>query len=186
MIKLGIVIGSTRPGRNGEAVARWVHDLAGKRGDAACELVDLLDYRLPHLDEPLPPQLGRYANAHTRRWAAKVASLDAFVFVTPEYNHAPPGALKNAIDYLYQEWNNKSAGLVGYGMTGGASAVDSLRLVLGQLMVADVGAQVALSLTTDFRNFSMFAPAARHEDAVNTMLDQVVAWGTALRALRRT
>jgi NAD(P)H-dependent FMN reductase len=184
MTKVGIILGSTRPGRNGEAVARWAYDIASKRDDAEFELVDLADYPLPHLDEPVPPSLGQYSKPHTREWAAKIASFDAYVFVTPEYNHSTSGALKNAIDYLYQEWNNKAAGFVSYGSVGGTRAVEHLRLIMGELQVADVRAQVALSLYTDFENFSAFRPAEVHEQALNTMLDQVIAWGGALKAVR--
>lgn len=185
MIKVGIVIGSTRPGRNGEAVARWVEGIARKRSDASFELVDIRDYDLPLLDEPVPPSMGQYTKPHTRAWAAKIDSFDAYVFVTPEYNHAPSGALKNAIDYLYREWNNKAAGFVGYGSAGGARAVEQLRLIMGELQVADVRAQVSLSLFTDFENFSIFKPGAHQKGAVQAMLDQVIAWGTALKALRQ-
>jgi len=184
MIKVGIVIGTTRPGRNGEAVARWVYDIARKRRDAHFELVDIRDYNLPLLDEPVPASSGRYQHPHTKAWSEKIASFDAYVFVTPEYNHAPSGALKNAIDYLYREWNNKSAGFVGYGGAGGTRAVEQLRLIMGELQVADVRAQVALSLFTDFENFSTFKPAAHHEAAVAAMLDQVIAWGGAMKKLR--
>lgn len=185
MIRIAIVIGSTRPGRLGEAVARWVHQIAGRRSDAEYELVDIKDFNLPLLDEPVPPSLGRYSKPHTKTWAAKIASFDAFVFVTPEYNHGISGALKNAIDFLYAEWNNKAAGFVSYGSAGGARAVESLRLVMGELMVADVRAQVMLSLYTDFENFSTFKPAAKQENAVGTMLDQLVAWGRAMKTLRQ-
>lgn len=185
MIRIGIILGSTRPGRNGEAVARWVHDVAGTRSDADYELVDIQDFHLPLLDEPVPPSRGQYSHEHTKRWAAKIASFDAFVFVTPEYNHGTSAALKNAIDFLYAEWNNKAAGFVSYGSAGGARATESLRLVMGELMVADVRQQVLLSLFTDFENFSAFKPAAMHEKSLHTMLDQVVHWGTALRNVRQ-
>ena len=185
MIKVAIIIGSTRPGRNGEGVAHWVHDLAAKRDDAEFELVDLKDFDLPHLDEVMPAAMGRYSHPHTRKWAAKIASFDGYVFVTPEYNHSTSGALKNAIDFLYAEWNNKAAGFVSYGSNGGTRAVEHLRLVMGELQVADVRAQVALSLFTDFENFSALNPAAQQEDAATAMLDQVVAWGGALRSLRK-
>jgi NAD(P)H-dependent FMN reductase len=184
MTKIGIILGSTRPGRNGEAVAKWVYDIASRRSDAEFELVDLLDYNLPHLDEAVPPSMGQYANEHTRQWAAKVAELDGFVFVTPEYNHSTSGALKNAIDFVYAEWNNKAAGFVSYGSAGGTRAVEALRLVMGELMVADVRQQVILSLANDFENFSKFKPAPGHEKALNTLLDQLVAWSTALRNVR--
>jgi NAD(P)H-dependent FMN reductase len=185
MIRIAILLGSTRPGRNGEAVARWVHDIASRRDDATYELIDIAEQGLPLLDEPVPPSQGKYSQPHTRAWAEKIASFDGFVFVTPEYNHGTSAALKNAIDFLYAEWNNKAAGFVGYGSAGGTRAVEHLRLVMGELQVADVRAQVALSLFTDFEKFSTFKPAAHQEKAVNTMLDQLVAWSGALQALRQ-
>jgi len=183
-MRIAIVTGSTRPNRNNIAVARWVFELAAKRRDAMFELVDIQDYQLPLLDEPLPPALGRYAQPHTKRWAARIASFDGYIFVTPEYNHGTSGALKNAIDYLYAEWQHKAAGFVAYGGTGGIRAVENLRLVMGNLMVADVTPQVALSLFTDFENFSVFRPDPRHASEVHAMLDQVIAWSGALRTLR--
>jgi NAD(P)H-dependent FMN reductase len=184
MIKVGIVMGSTRPGRKAEAVAKWVHGIAAKRGDANYELVDIQAFALPLLDEPVPPSLGQYSKPHTKAWAAKVAVFDAFVFVTPEYNHGPSAALKNAIDYLYAEWNNKAAGFVGYGSAGGARAVEQLRLVLSEVQIAHVRNQVMLSLFTDFENFTTFKPAALQAGAVGAMLDQLVPWGNALKSLR--
>jgi NAD(P)H-dependent FMN reductase len=185
MIKVAIIIGSTRPGRNGEAVARWVYDLAQQRSDAEFELVDIKAFNLPLLDEPVPPSQGQYSQSHTKVWAAKIDPFDAYVFVTPEYNHGISGALKNAIDFLYREWNNKAAGFVGYGSAGGTRAVESLRRVMAELQVADVRAQVALSLFTDFENFSVFKPAPHHEKSVSDMLDQVIAWGGAMKTLRK-
>ena len=184
MIKIGIIVGSTRPGRKALDVARWVLDIAGMRADAVFELVDIQDFNLPLLDEPVPPSLGQYSQPHTKAWAAAIAGFDGFVFVTPEYNHGTSGALKNAIDFLYKEWNNKAAGFVGYGSAGGSRAIESLRLVMGELMVADVRAQVMLSLRTDFENHTTFKPAEHHEQSVDAMLDQVVAWSRALRTLR--
>jgi NAD(P)H-dependent FMN reductase len=185
MINIAVIVGSTRPGRKALDVARWVMECAGTRGDAAFELVDIADFKLPLLDEPVPPSMGQYSQPHTKAWAAKIAEFDGFVFVTPEYNHGTSGALKNAIDYLYKEWNNKAAGFVGYGSAGGARAIENLRLVMGELMVADVRAQVMLSLFTDFENFTTFNPAEHHERSVETMLDQVVQWSAALKPLRK-
>ncbi|MEV6129126.1 NAD(P)H-dependent oxidoreductase [Streptomyces violaceusniger] len=184
MTRIGIILGSTRPNRNGEQVAQWVLDIASQRGDTEFELVDLRDYPLPHLDEPLPPTMGQYQGEHTKKWAAKIASFDGFVFVTPEYNHSTSGVLKNAIDYLYAEWNNKAVGFVSYGGVGGARAVEHLRLVVGELQMADVRQQVALSLITEFENFSVFKPGDHNVDGLNTLLDQVVAWSEALAPLR--
>lgn len=183
-MKIAIITGSTRPNRNNIAVARWVFDLASTRRDAACELVDIADYQLPLLDEPLAPFLGQYTKPHTKRWAAKIASFDGYVFVTPEYNHSTSAALKNAIDFLYAEWHNKACGFVAYGGTGGTRGVEHLRLVMGNLMVADVTAQVALSLHADFENGSVFRPQPYHKDQLHEMLGQVIAWSGALRSLR--
>ena len=184
MLKIAIILGSTRPGRNGKAVADWVLDVAKQRDDADYELLDIAEYALPHLDEIVPPSMGQYAQPHTLAWAKTIASFDGFVFVTPEYNHSTSGALKNAIDFLYAEWNNKAAGFVSYGVAGGTRAVEHLRLVMAELQVADVRAQVALSLFTDFENFSTFAPAPHQEQALGVVLDQVSAWSTALSAIR--
>src|SRR5664279_2224606 len=118
MIKIGIILGSTRPGRSGAAVAKWVYGIAKHFEDAEFELVDISDYELPLLDEPIPPSFGQYQQLHTAPWAETIDSFDAFVFVTPEYNHGVSGALTNAIDVLYKEWNNKAAGFVSYGGSG--------------------------------------------------------------------
>jgi NAD(P)H-dependent FMN reductase len=184
-VKIAVIIGSTRPGRNGEQVAKWVHETASKRTDAEFELVDLLDFNLPHLDEAIPASMGVYANAHTQAWAAKVAEFDGYIFVTPEYNHSTSGALKNALDFIYSEWNNKAAGFVSYGASsGGSRAVEHLRLIAGELQLADVRAQLALSLVTDFENYSVFKPTAQHEAVLGVVLDQTVAWSGALQNLR--
>jgi NAD(P)H-dependent FMN reductase len=185
MIRIGIIIGSTRPGRVGESVGRWVYENASKRKDAEFQLIDLKEYNLPLLDEPVPPSMGKYSKEYTKRWAAKIAEFDGFIFVTPEYNHSTSGALKNAIDYLYAEWNNKAAGIVSYGSIGGARAAEQLRLIFGEVQIADVRGQVMLSLFTDFENFSVFKPAQMHEKSLETMISQVVAWGTALKTVRK-
>jgi NAD(P)H-dependent FMN reductase len=184
MVKIAIIIGSTRPGRNGEQVAKWVLEHAQKRTDAQFELVDIRDYNLPLLDEPVPPAFHQYTQEHTKKWAEKVSQFDGYIFVTPEYNHATSGALKNALDYLYAEWNNKAAGLVAYGSAGGARAVENLRLILGELQIADVRTAVHLSLFTDFENFSVFKPAPNHLETMKTMLDQLVSWSKALKTVR--
>lgn len=183
--KIGIIVGSTRPGRNATAVAKWVFEHTKQRKDAQFEIVDIQDFNLPLLDEPMPPSLGKYSKPHTLAWAKRIASLDGFVFVTPEYNHGITGALKNAIDFLYAEWNNKAAGFVSYGSAGGARAVESMRLVMAEVQVATVRAQVMLSLFTDFENFSTFKPAPTHINTLNMMLDQLVAWSGAMKALRQ-
>jgi len=186
-VRIGIIIGSTRPGRVGDQVAKWVHDQAIQRDDADFEIVDLADFALPHLDEAMPASTGQYANAHTQEWARAIASFDGFVFVTPEYNHSTSGSLKNAIDFVYNEWNDKAAGIVSYGVSAnGMRAAEHLRLILGELQIADVRQQVGFSLITDFENFSTFAPAPQHAGKISTLLDQVVSWSTALRVVRES
>ena len=184
MTRIGIILGSTRPNRKGEQVAKWVFDVASRYHDAEFELVDLRDYPLPHLDEPLPPSFGQYQNEHTKQWADKIASFDGFVIVTPEYNHSTSGVLKNAIDYLYAEWNNKAMGVVSYGAVGGARAAEHLRLIAGELQMADVRTNVALSMFTDFVNFTDLRPGEYQVQALGTLMDQVIAWSSALAPLR--
>ena len=184
MTKIGVILGSTRPGRNGEKVARWVMDVVSRRDDAEFELIDLADYPLPHLDEALPPSMGQYANPHTLQWAATIAQFDGFIFVTPEYNHSTSGVLKNAIDYLFAEWNNKAMGVVSYGAVGGARAAEHLRLIAGELKMADVRTNVALSMFTDFVNFSELSPGPHQLGALSTLIDEVISWSRALAPVR--
>ena len=184
-LKIAIILGSTRPGRNGKAVADWVLDRAGARTAAEYELVDLADYPLPLLDEPVPPSRGRpYRNDHTKAWAAKIAEFDGYVFVTPEYNHSTSGALKNAIDYLHREWADKAAAFVSYGTLGGTRAVEHLRAIASELQLAHVRQQLSFSMFTDFEDFSLFKPGARHDTAATALFDQLETWTRALRTVR--
>jgi NAD(P)H-dependent FMN reductase len=185
MLNIAIIIGSTRPGRNGAAVGKWVHEIARRRRDARFELVDLLAVNLPFLDEPVPPSQGKYSKTHTKAWAAWMDFFDGYVLVTPEYNHSTSAALKNALDFIYREWNNKAAGFVSYGGAGGTRAVEQLRLIMAELQVATVRAQVTLSLRTDFKDYTKFKPAAHQRKSVQDMLDQLVAWAAALKPLRK-
>lgn len=191
MTRIAVIVGSTRPIRRSRLVAEWVHEIAGRHlaGVASVELVDLADYELPLLDEPLPAAFGEYQHSHTLRWAATIASYDGFVFVTPEYNHAMPAALKNAIDYLFTEWHDKAAGFVSHGGHGGTRAVEQLRLTMGELRVADVRTQVALSAFTDFEitdptRPGRLTPGPHQEQALTELLDEVVTWSRALAPLR--
>lgn len=177
-LSVGIILGSTRPGRVSPQVGDWVKGIADKRGDASYEIVDLMDFNLPMLGEP-------NAEEPVQKWSAKIGSLDAFVFIVAEYNHSMTGALKNAFDLIRDEWNNKAAGIVSYGSAGGTRAAEHVRGVCGELMIADVRAHPTLSLFTDFENMATFKPAPVHEDSVNLMLDQVIAWGKALKTVRQ-
>lgn len=184
MLRIAIVVGSTRPNRVAPQVADWVLELAKKRGDATYEVVDIADFDLPVLDEPLPPSLGKYEHGHTKRWSETVASFDGFVFITPEYNHSISGALKNAIDFIYHEWTNKAAGFVSYGSTGGVRAVEHMRGVMAEIQIADVRAHVSMSLFTDFENFSVFKPDPKHEQQLSLLFDQLTAWSRAMKGVR--
>jgi len=184
MTKIAVILGSTRPRRNGEAVAKWIYELSKKRTDAEFELVDVADYNLPLYDEPYPAMMQKYTKEHTKKWSQKINEFDGYIFVTPEYNHSIPGALKNAIDFLNVEWKNKAAGFVSYGSAGGSRAVEHLRQIVGELQMADVRAQVMLNLFTDFVNMSEFKPDPRHEGEVTELLNQVIAWSNALKTLR--
>ncbi len=184
MVQIAVIIGSTRPERVGEQVGKWVFEQVNKRQDASFSLVDLREVNLPLLDEPVPPSMGQYSKPHTKAWAARIAPFDGFIFVTAEYNHGIPAALKNALDFLYAEWNNKAAGFVSYGSAGGARAVEQLRLALSELQIAHVRNQVMLSLYHDFENFSEFKPHPRHEESLGEMLDQLIPWTKALKAVR--
>ncbi|MCR2802749.1 NADPH-dependent FMN reductase [Paenibacillus soyae] len=175
-LKIGIILGSTRQGRMSPQVGEWVQSVANKRGDAEYEIVDIADYKLPMFGET-------DASEQAAAWNAKLASLDGFVFIVQEYNHSITAALKNALDYAREAWNDKAAGIVSYGSVGGARAAEHLRGILGELSVADVRVHPALSIFTDFKD-GVFQPADLHLTNVNGMLDQVLAWSGALKTLR--
>jgi NAD(P)H-dependent FMN reductase len=185
-LNIAIILGSTRPGRNGKAVADWVTEKAAARTSAQYELVDLADHPLPHIDEPLPPTMGQYAGEHTKAWAEKIGSYDGFIFVTPEYNHSTSGVLKNAIDYLYAEWNNKAAAFVSYGSLGGARAIEHLRAIMSELQVAHVRQQLSFSMFTDFENFSTFVPGPQHAESAVALFDQLESWAEAMKSVRES
>ncbi len=185
MLNIAIIIGSTRPGRVGEGVAKWVYEVVQKRTDAKFELVDIKKFDLPLLDEPVSAAMSaNYTKPHTKRWSQTIAAFDAFVFVTPEYNHGIPAALKNAIDFLYGEWNHKAAGFVSYGGAGGVRSVEQLRLVMAEIQVSAVRSQVPLSLFTDFVNYQELQPTARHERAVHTLIDELIVLGEVMKNFR--
>lgn len=177
-LNIGIILGSTRQGRVSPQVGEWVKGIADKRGDAQYEIVDIAEFNLPFLGVGTGQEEGIGA------WNEKLAKLDGFVFIVQEYNHSITGALKNALDLAREAWNNKAAGFVSYGSTGGARAVEHLRGICGELLIADVRVHPTLSLFTDFEKGSVFKPADLHLDNVNAMLDQVIAWSGALKTIR--
>ncbi|MGO1972038.1 MAG: NADPH-dependent FMN reductase [Propionibacteriaceae bacterium] len=196
MTRIAIIVGSVRSPRLGEAVGEWTLETARKVAPEGVEiqLVDLATFDLPVLDEPAPAMSGSVAHEHTKRWGATIGSFDGFVLVTPEYNHGVPGPLKNAIDYLFHEWNDKAVGFVSYGTHGGVRAVEQLRQIAGELKLADVRAQVALNVFTDvdYTGFDLsdpttigaFLPAERHADDLTEMLAEVTSWSRALAGVR--
>ncbi|WP_163140949.1 NADPH-dependent FMN reductase [Bacillus sp. 22-7] len=175
-LNIGIILGSTRQGRVSPQVGSWVKEIADKRGDAEYEIIDIADFKLPFLGEADSPGIAA--------WNEKLSSLDGFIFIVQEYNHSITGALKNALDLAREPWNNKAAGIVSYGSTGGARAAEHLRGIMGELMIADVRVHPTLSLFTDFENGTVFKPQDLHLDNVNAMIDQVISWSGALKNIR--
>lgn len=186
MTTIGIVVGSTRPGRKGPEVAAWIHDLAVERagGDAKFEIIDVHEHALPLLDEPFPAMRAPGEQPHTRRWATAIDACDGYVFVTPEYNAGPPASLTNAIDYLYAEWASKPVAYVGYGVFGAVMAVQKLRAQAGVLRMADIGPQVTLTLADDFVAFTEFRPQDTQAARLHALVDELLAWSRALAVLR--
>lgn len=183
-LRIAIVLASTRPGRRGEQIASWILTAAHAHGGATYELVDLAEHDLGNLDEPGNPNHQKYEHEHTRKWSELVSSFDGYVFVVPEYNHSFPGALKNALDFVYREWNDKAAGIVSYGgWVGGARAAEALRLVAAELQMATVRAQPAVPLISTFSSGS-FIPTDGLTTQVGDMLNQLIAWSGALRDVR--
>ncbi|GAA0381562.1 NADPH-dependent FMN reductase [Bacillus horti] len=177
LLHIGIILGSSRPGRVSPQVGNWIKAIADQRGDAKYEIVDLVDYNLPFFGDLTGEQ-------QVSAWAKKISSLDGFVFVTAEYNHSITGVLKNALDSARTEWYNKAAGIVSYGSSGGTRAAEHLRGILAELQVADVRTHPALNLFTDFENYTVFKPSDLHIAHVNDMLNQVISWSNALKSVR--
>ncbi len=176
-LNIAIVLGSTRENRVSPQVGQWVKENADLRNDAHYEILDIKSFKLPLLGESndmKPVQL----------WNEALIKYDGFVFVAGEYNHSITGSLKNALDSAKEPWNNKVAGIVSYGSVGGARAAEHLRGILGELQIADVRTHVALSMFTDFENWSVFKPQELHLTNLNQMLDQVLLWGKALKQVR--
>lgn len=186
MTKIAIILGSTRPNRFGEPVARWFYEHAKLRKGIEVELLDLAEENLPFIDEPMPPAMEEeYANEHTRRWAEKIAPADGYVFVTAEYNYGIPGAMKNAIDFLDKEWHNKAVGFVSYGADKGVRSVDALRQVVANVQMADIRQTVPISIFTDVDENGVFQPNEQHEASADALLDQLTSWAEAMKSVRK-
>ena len=183
---LRIIIGSTRPGRVGPAVAEWIMRRAEEHGGFDVQLTDLAALDLPIFNEPNHPRLQQYVHQHTRDWSELVAASDAFIFVTPEYNYGFNAALKNAIDYLYNEWVNKAAGIVSYGgVAAGTRATQMLKQVLTALRIMPVTDSVNIPFVRNFLDEDgRLKPNEVLEASATAMLDEVLRWTEALRPLR--
>lgn len=185
MLKLHIIIASTRPGRVGPSVARWFDGFARAHGGFDVELLDLADFRLPLYDEPVHPNKAQYEHDHTRRWSRSVAAADAYIFVTPEYNYFPTPALVNALDYVYREWNYKPCGFVSYGgVSGGLRAVQAVKLQVTTLKMMPMMEGVTIPRVASQIKDGVFTSNEHIDRSAKALLDELLRWATALRPMR--
>ncbi|MFJ9888989.1 NADPH-dependent FMN reductase [Streptomyces sp. NPDC091287] len=186
MAKLEVIVASTRPGRIGPVIGSWTERLAREHGGfGEVELVDLAEVGLPFMNEPLHPRLGQYTHRHTREWSAKVREADAFVFVMPEYNYGYNAELKNAIDYLHDEWKYKPVGLVSYGgVSAGTRAAQMIKQVVTTLKMTPLAEAVSIPFVQEFIIEGELAPNQVMTSAAGAMLDELVRVAAALRPLR--
>jgi NAD(P)H-dependent FMN reductase len=185
MPTLFVVIASTRPGRAGEPIGRWIHEEALAHGGFAPETVDLAEVGLPALDEPHHPRLGRYTKDHTRAWSERVSRADAFAFVTPEYNHGPAPALVNALAFLCAEWSYKAAGLVSYGgVSAGTRSAEVTKQIIATLRMVVPFEAVHIPFVHDRIVDGRFVPSPELEQAPRLMFDELARLTTALAPLR--
>jgi NAD(P)H-dependent FMN reductase len=185
-LRLQIIIASTRPGRVGLPVAKWVDQHARSHSDFDVQLVDLAEVNLPILDEPFHPRLQKYQHEHTRKWSQIVSAADAFTIVTPEYNFGPPPALVNALNYLYLEWNYKPAGFVSYGgISGGLRSVQMTKLILTTLKIVPIYEAVTLPfVNNNLSEAKDFVATETRDKAATEMLKELHRWALALKPLR--
>jgi NAD(P)H-dependent FMN reductase len=184
-LKLHVILASTRPGRVGEAVAAWFNQFALSHGAFDVRLVDLARMNLPLLDEPNHPRLRKYQHQHTKDWSAVVASADAYVIVTPEYNYGPPPSLLNALNYVYTEWNYKPVGFVSYGgISGGLRSVQMTKQTVTTLKMMPMVEAVAIPFVNQHLEGGAFVAKEFHEKTGREMLDELHRWAGALKPLR--
>ncbi|MBI4084957.1 MAG: NAD(P)H-dependent oxidoreductase [Candidatus Liptonbacteria bacterium] len=189
-LKIKIIIGSTRQNRFGDKPAKWIHEEAKKKDEIEAELLDLRDWPLPFYNEPTSPSMvkgGAYPNEIARKLAAKIEEADAFIVVTPEYNHSTSGVLKNALDSVYAEWNRKAVGFVAYGSVGGARAVEHLRGIVVELQMAPIRSAIHIpqpwNLLDENGNLKNGAIDS-FKNTADAFLNQLIWWAKALRAAR--
>jgi NAD(P)H-dependent FMN reductase len=183
--KLYVITVSTRPGREGVPLSDWMFERAKAHGGFEVERIDLREENLPLFDEPRHPRLRTYEHEHTKRWSAKIEAADAFIFVTPEYNHGTPPSLINALDYLSQEWAHKPVGFVSYGgPAGGTRAVQMVKPMLAALKLVPLFESVIAPLFTKSITDGKFTASELQETQGRGMLDALAKWVTALAPMR--
>jgi NAD(P)H-dependent FMN reductase len=186
VLKLGVVIASTRPGRVGLPVGQWFFERAKAHGEFDVQLVDLAEINLPFLDEPKHPRFRDYQHDHTKVWSALVDSLDAYVFVIPEYNYGPPATLLNALDFVSQEWAYKASSFVSYGgVSGGTRSANTLRITLTALKIVPLAESVHIPFIGRSMADGKFTPAEGLDVSANNVLDELLKWSEALAAMRK-
>jgi NAD(P)H-dependent FMN reductase len=192
MTVISVIVGSTRQGRFSEKPAQWIFQRLKNRGGVDARLLDLRDFPMPFFDQPVPPAMpGRpaYENEVVKKWTAEIARSDGFIFVTPEYNYGPSAVLKNALDWVYPEWNRKAAAFVSYGSAMGARGVQQLRLTAIELQLAPVRSSLYIPVATLWAHFQggdVDAGLTELEGAAKTMIDDLLWWTAALKAARAT
>jgi len=183
MLNIAIIPGTSRPQALNPQIVSWVEQQLASNDDVRAEVVDFGSFDLPLLDEVIPAGAKMYANDHTKAWGAKLEEFDAFIFVTPEYNHSISGSLKNALDFVATEFNHKVAGIVNYGADKGVRAAEHLRHILANYKLAVVRDQASFSIFTDVAD-GTFAPTEISAAPFASMVDDIVAWGEALKSVR--
>jgi NAD(P)H-dependent FMN reductase len=184
MLKIQVIVGSVREGRASLPIARWVHAGASEHDHLAAELVDLVDWPLPMFALAMPPAMGAYKDPLQQRWAAKIGEADGYVLVSPEYNHSTSAVLKNALDYLYAEWNRKPVAFVSFGNAGGARAVEQLRGIAVELRMAPLGEAVHLFGIGDKLRDGRFETDAKDKKQLVQLFESLAWWAEALRIAR--
>ena len=183
--RLNVIIASTRPGRVGLPVGKWAHSVASQHAAFDAQLVDLAEVNLPLFDEPQHPRFRNYTHEHTKKWSAIVDAADAFVVVTPEYNYSCPPSLVNAFDYLFHEWSYKPIALVSYGgISGGLRAAQMTKLIVTTLRMMPIPDGVPIPMVSQFVKDGEFQATDVHVKSMNTMLDELSRWTTALATMR--
>ena len=190
MTVISVIVGSTRQSRFSEKPAQWIFQHLKKR-DVDARLLDLRDFPMPFFDHAVPPAMpGRaaYENEVVKKWTAAIGASDGFIFVAPEYNYGPPAVLKNAIDWVYPEWNRKAAAFVSFGSLGGARSVQQLRETAIELQLAPIHSSVHIPVATLWAHFQggdVDKGLAELEAPAKVMIDDLLWWTTALKTARK-